>query len=213
MIDLIDISHWQSTINWPTVAVSTRQAYCKASEHVAWVDGRFAENWRNAKAAGIRRGAYHFFRANYSGIAQAAHFVRTVGADRGELALAVDVETGDGAAPVQLTANLRACLLEVERLAGKPIIYSSAAMWHAYTTRPTWAADYEWWLADYRLGRTAPALPLHVTTWKYWQWTSTGRVPGITGNCDLNRERVPPPPADTLAADIAGHARSILELT
>lgn len=212
---MIDISHWQGRIDWPTVAGTVRRAYIKSSEHVSWVDSRFSENWRNAKAAGIQRGAYHFFRANYSGVAQAQHFIRTIGTDRGELAPAVDVETGDGVAQALLTARLRACLLEVERLAVKPIIYSSASAWNSLTNRPTWAVEYEWWLAHYHPGITAPALPAHVTTWKYWQYTSTSRVPGIAGNVDLNRERVPPapPPADTLAADVAARARAILELT
>ena len=189
-MDGIDISHWQGGISWPAVAGVVKWAYIKATEHNTWIDPRFRANWANSKSAGLPRGAYMFFRANVSGVAQAQHFIRTLGSDIGELPPAVDVETRDGVTSVQLTNNLRTCLLEVERLTRKPIIYSSATKWNELTTRPSWAVEYEWWLAHYSSLITSPALPVRVTTWLIWQYSSSGRVSGVSGNCDVNRERV-----------------------
>src|SRR4051812_27558928 len=75
----VDVSHHQGHIAW---AKLPRQgvdfAYIKATEGADHVDRRFSTNWRSAHRAGIRRGAYHFFRLCGSGRAQASNFVRTV---------------------------------------------------------------------------------------------------------------------------------------
>src|SRR5947209_6787629 len=75
----IDVSHHQGHIAW---AKLPRQgvdfAYIKATEGADHVDRRFSINWRAADAAGMRRGAYHFFTLCRSGRDQAAHFVRYV---------------------------------------------------------------------------------------------------------------------------------------
>src|SRR6476660_2447595 len=58
----IDVSHHQGEIDWPRVASDgVRFAYIKASEGGTVPDHRFRENWVEAKKAGLRRGAYHFF--------------------------------------------------------------------------------------------------------------------------------------------------------
>src|SRR5215831_10697695 len=58
----IDVSHHQGHIAWtklPRQGVDF--AYIKATEGSDHVDKRFSINWRAAHAAGVRRGAYHFF--------------------------------------------------------------------------------------------------------------------------------------------------------
>ena len=89
----VDVSHHQGHIAW---AKLPRQgvdfAYIKATEGADHVDRRFAINWNAAHRAGIRRGAYHFFRLCGSGRAQAANFVRTVPFDAAALPPAIDLE-------------------------------------------------------------------------------------------------------------------------
>ena len=55
-------------------------------------------------------------------------------------------------------------------------------------------ADYPLFLAAYQA--SAPAAPQPWPVLSFWQFTSGGRVPGITGNCDedwafITRERLP----------------------
>src|SRR5437867_1330928 len=58
----IDVSHYQGAINWDDVASGGISfAYIKATEGTNFVDPLFAQNWAGAEAAGLRRGAYHFF--------------------------------------------------------------------------------------------------------------------------------------------------------
>ena len=58
----IDVSHHQGPIDWTALPVQGVDfAYIKATEGGDHRDTRFAENWRASRAAGVRRGAYHFF--------------------------------------------------------------------------------------------------------------------------------------------------------
>ncbi len=58
----IDVSGHQGLIDWRAVAADDIDfAYIKASEGGDFVDDMFARNWREAAAAGVDRGAYHFF--------------------------------------------------------------------------------------------------------------------------------------------------------
>src|SRR5262245_48058079 len=88
----VDVSHHQGHIAW---AKLPRQgvdfAYIKATEGGDHADSRFSINWRAAHAAGIRRGAYHFFTLCRSGREQAYHFIRHVPVDAAALAPAVDL--------------------------------------------------------------------------------------------------------------------------
>jgi len=43
---------------------------------------------------------------------------------------------------------------------------------------------YPLWVASWDV--PAPTLPAGWTTWALWQFTSTGTVPGITGDVDLD---------------------------
>src|SRR4051794_35978140 len=53
----IDVSHWDGTINWATVAGTggVKWAYAKATEHTTYEDTTFAANWAGMKAHGVAR--------------------------------------------------------------------------------------------------------------------------------------------------------------
>ena len=57
----IDVSKYQGTIDWGTVAQSgVKFVWIKATEGGDHLDERFQANWEGAKQAGIPHGAYHF---------------------------------------------------------------------------------------------------------------------------------------------------------
>ena len=93
----IDVSHHQGGVNWNAVAASGISfTFIKATEGAHMTDAAFATYWNGARAAGIRRGAYHFFRPADSGIQQADFFLRTVGAfAEGDLPPILDWEVTD----------------------------------------------------------------------------------------------------------------------
>tara|TARA_B100000683_G_C12168523_1_gene423236 strand:+ start:363 stop:605 length:243 start_codon:yes stop_codon:yes gene_type:complete len=61
----IDVSHHQGAIDWAKVkAAGVHYCFMKSTEGSTFKDKRFDFNWNQAKAHGIIRGAYHFFRPN-----------------------------------------------------------------------------------------------------------------------------------------------------
>lgn len=219
----IDVSHHNSDapkhpIDWPRVrAAGVTKAYIKSTESINFKDKAFPANYANSKAAGIQRAGYLFFRGDKAGPAQAKFFSDYVGADRGELAPAVDVESGAaGVSRAQFTQRLLECLQSVAGLFNRqPVIYTSENAWNTLTTMPSWIADYPLWLAA--PDAPVPPLPAGAHTWAIHQYDWTGSVDGIDGDCDLNRENVvtppdPEPPSADVAA-IRAHAVAIMELT
>ncbi|TAE47696.1 MAG: hydrolase, partial [Oscillatoriales cyanobacterium] len=63
----IDVSDYQPNVNWQAVAKGgILFAFVKSTEGATLVSQTFARNWGGIKAAGIQRGAYHFFRPESS---------------------------------------------------------------------------------------------------------------------------------------------------
>src|SRR5256885_5495590 len=60
----VDVSGYQgSSINWSAArGAGIAFAFAKASEGTGFTDSSFAHNWSGMRAAGVVRGAYHFFR-------------------------------------------------------------------------------------------------------------------------------------------------------
>lgn len=204
MPNFADVSHHNSDfpktpIDWVKVKASgIEKVYIKASEGNNFVDNAFATNWSKAKAVEVQRGAYHFFRANVSGVSQAAKFKSVVGTDIGELPPAIDVEDGNGVDKVTLTSVLRTCLQETERLFGvKPVIYTSQNAWNSLTTSPAWISEYSLWLAA--PDQQVPPLPNGASSWWLHQFSWNGKVDGIDGEVDLDRENavIPVPPDES----------------
>jgi GH25 family lysozyme M1 (1,4-beta-N-acetylmuramidase) len=74
---VVDVSHWNGTIDWPAVAAAgIALVLIKASEGGGYVDPLFEKNRACAEAAGILVVPYHFVDAGIGGAAQAAHFLR-----------------------------------------------------------------------------------------------------------------------------------------
>jgi lysozyme len=179
----IDVSKAQGTVDWPSVAAAGYAfAFLKATDGQDYVDPTFTENWEGAKAAGLLRGAYHFFRAEDDPAVQAAWFWKTVGGD-GDLPLVVDVETTMEQSASTVVANLTRFLDDLQQASGRqPMIYTAPGFWQQLGTSAFGA--YPLWVAEY--GASQPTLPSGWTLWDFWQHSETGQVPGITGAVDLD---------------------------
>jgi lysozyme len=186
----IDVSLWQKDLDWAALKTAgVTFAFAKATQGDAIVDPNFARNWPAIKAAGIVRGAYHFFKGAIDPLRQAAFFVQTVKHEKGDLPLALDVENSGGLAPAALADAIHACLNEIERLSGvHPIIYTGPNFWNtsvAAPNAPDWTANYRLWIANYTAA-SKPTLPQGWTAWDIWQYTEQGKLNGYAGNLDLD---------------------------
>lgn len=184
-IDGIDVSHWQGAIDWRAVrGGGVDFAFIKATEGATYADPEFARNWAGAGDAGVMRGAYHYFRPNVDAAKQAENFLRVARIGPNDLPAVLDVETSDGVAGDALLRAVRVWLDAVERATGKrPIVYTYPDFWNRYAAGSP--GDYPLWIAAY--SRAQPQLPIGWSSWTFWQYTSTGRVPGIDGDVDQNR--------------------------
>ena len=184
----IDVSHFQGQIDWEKVAGSgVKFAFIKATDGAAGTDARFDANWREAKAAGVRSGAYHFFRAEQDAEQQARLFVRKLNDDWGELPAVLDFEVlGQATAEQAIDGAVRWMEL-VEAASGKrPMLYTGPSFWKAQAKDSAAFCDYPLWIAHYTSG-AHPSLPAAWKQWTFWQHSEQGSVPGITGPVDLDR--------------------------
>lgn len=178
----IDVSHHQGKIDWRRVAADdVTFAVIKATEGGDHVDDAFAANLREARAAGLAVGAYHFFTFCRPGADQAKNFISVVPRDGPLLPPVVDIEFGGNCpqrpSPEQLNAELLAFLGPVEAAFGKPaIVYLTDDAATAYAgqiaARPLWLRSL--------------LLEPGSDDWVYWQYHNRGRVDGIDGDVDLN---------------------------
>jgi lysozyme len=186
----IDLSKFQTSVDWATArANGVNFAFIKATEGGDQVDPLFKDHWRGAGAAGVARGAYHFYYHCRPAIEQARWFFRHVPRKPGALPPILDMEwtptsptcriRRDGAV---IRAEAKVFLDAAARHYGqRPILYTTVdffednEMWRLTGT--------EFWL---RSTAAHPRDAYDGQTWTFWQYTGTGRVPGIAGKVDIN---------------------------
>lgn len=179
----IDVSHYQSYIDWPSIARQDIDfAFVKASEGVSLRDSLFCDNWEGMQAAGILRGAYHFYRPRVSAIEQALNFFRVVNMNVGDLPPVLDVEVLDGATKAELIVGIKTWLWMAELHYGiKPILYTNIKFYNKYLAGHF--DEFPLWIARYN--SREPTLACGGK-WQIWQYGNRGRVEGIEGDVDLN---------------------------
>lgn len=191
----IDVASWQGQPDWRKVAASGVQfAITKATEGVGYLNPTFARNWLEIRAAGLKRGAYHFAELGVNQPeAEADYFLANVsrvgGLAAGDM-LALDLEDKDGSLGRMpegaVAAWALAWLRYVERQAGVvPLLYTGAPVISEHGLTDPAFARYPLWLASYR--ETPPPVPAPWASIAIWQHSDKGTVPGIVGNVDLNR--------------------------
>jgi GH25 family lysozyme M1 (1,4-beta-N-acetylmuramidase) len=193
----IDVSHWQGTIDWAKVrAAGKRFAFIKSSEDTDFVDNKYATNKAGAKAAGLHVGAYHFAQPETKSgdaAAEADHFVASAGISRGDLLPVLDLEVANGLNAAELQGWTKSFLQRLyERTGVRAILYVSPAFWKNNMANTNWFAENGYkvlWDAHWTTA-SEPSVPADNwggNGWTFWQYSSEGTVPGISGRVDLNR--------------------------
>jgi lysozyme len=183
----IDVSHYQSSIDWDEVkAMQVKNikigfAFIKATEGIEDVDNAFKTNWKGAKKASIPRGAYHFFNPYRSGKAQAENFIDAVKLAPGDLPPVLDVEQAGTLGKEKLQQRVSEWLTIVERhYKVKPVIYTGADFYSNLLKGKF--DDYPLWVAHY-LVKDKPRVS---RDWSFWQHNEAGHVNGVYGFVDFN---------------------------
>lgn len=191
----IDVSRYQGLIDWAQVAaagykgamlktVSTNHKLSKRADGL-YIDPTFETNYRNAKAAGLDVGVYYYTYATSEAMADAelALLRQAVYGKEFSLPVCVDVEENKlkQLSTLDLT-NLTAYALEqVEKMGFYAQLYTYTHYSNMELDMGRLANRWDVWLSD-TTGHT-PAVGYHYNA---HQHSSEGRVPGISGNVDLN---------------------------
>jgi lysozyme len=186
----IDVSWYQKEIDWEQVKrAGTRFAFIKATEGGDLLDRRFRENWDGAKEAGVPRGAYHFVFWCRPAKDQIRWFIRNVPKDPDALPPVLDVEWSHKTSCARPSAEkarakMREMLRAFEAHYGKkPVIYTDINFHEDVLEGTREFDDYPFWV---RSVADKPKERYGSRPWEFWQFTATGRVPGVAGDVDRN---------------------------
>ena len=177
----IDVSRHNGMMNLDAAASDGISfIFIKASEGESHRDENFHINYEKAGHAGLKRGAYHFFRFDKDGISQAQNFSRTIGDRKLELGVAIDIEDSGNARGVPLDS----IMIRLTDMVDYLILKGYRVMF--YTNR----SGYEKYLMNSYAG-----MPLWICSfsstpfdadWTFWQYDHHGRVKGIPSEVDIN---------------------------
>jgi lysozyme len=197
----IDVSYWNSGIDWPKVrATGQRFMFTKATEG-RLLCGSYLRRKLVRRQSGwvLARGLSLLPCSTCDGKKQAKKFidyVKTVKDNGRTAARSLTSETHDG------QSNGKDHFARAKDLAGrgrkaafgrKPIIYSGQYFLQDHFSEagggpPKWAKDYPLWLAQYPntyVDGQQPFLPRGWFKWTFWQYSEKGRLNGINASVDL----------------------------
>lgn len=187
----IDVSKHQGSINWNRVAgagirFGFARAIDDASSQGTSPDPFFARNFAGMRDVGIFRGAYYFFRPRHNVVTVANRFVSIVGAlGPGDLQPVIDVEALPNLPAATMLDLIARWMDIVEGALGRQvIIYTNPDTWINRLRNSTRFSDHPLWIASLR---NVPQVPSAFPTFTFHQHSFTGRIPGITGDVDLDR--------------------------
>jgi lysozyme len=185
-----DTSRWQPDVAWGKVQnAGISFAFIKATEGGDVLDKSFRENFAKAKAAGVPRGAYHFYYFCTAPEVQAKWYLRHIPKDAGAMPPVLDAEWNHASrtcpgkpSPAKVRNDLSVWLNIVEKATGKrPIIYTTPDFYDDNDMGRFEAHDF--WL---RSTAAHPSERYPHERWTFWQYTGTGKIPGISGRADIN---------------------------
>lgn len=179
----VDVSHWQGTVDWKTAAANDVDFVMLGTRYKGEVDPNFSQNAKGAAAAGIKLGAYIYSYATTPEMAaQEADFVINLIKDYPiSYPIAYDVEdesTQGTLSKTELTAIIKAFCERIRSAGYYPIIYAND-YWLLNKLDTSSLSAYPVWVAAYQ----------RMHNWKnpvMWQATSTGTIPGFSGNVDID---------------------------
>jgi GH25 family lysozyme M1 (1,4-beta-N-acetylmuramidase) len=180
----IDVASYQGYPNWTSVKNSGKTfVFNKATEGTTYTNPYFATNWARIKSAGLIRGAYHYARPSTDPVAQANYFCNVVAPTSGDLQMMLDMEVTDGKSPSQVRSWIVAFINQIKARTGRPgIIYTGFYFWRDSAGNGS-NLDCPLNLAAY-VTNPSNYVPAAWPFYTFWQYTSSGSVPGVSGAVD-----------------------------
>ena len=183
----IDVSKYQGNIAWKQVKDSGIEfAIIKAggSDDGFYTDSAYERNYVGAKAAGVPLGAYYYVGrlciSREDGIADAKRFIAMLEGKQFEYPVYIDLEETDPKNKAGATDAVIGFCETMEAAGYFCGIYASDISGFKYRLELSRLKTRALWVASYG------SMPKYVSSYGIWQKSSTGRVPGIVGDVDLD---------------------------
>lgn len=179
----IDISAHNGEVDFDRVAADSIEfVYLKASEGGTWRDAFFERNYAAALRAGLKVGAYHFFRFDVEGWRQSVNLLQVLKDRHLDLPVGIDVEEWGNPAEFtteEIVDNLRS-LVELLRQNGREVmIYTNKNGYYRFLRGRF--DDVQLWICSF----TTPALSEN-SRWTMWQHSHKACVDGVQGPVDMS---------------------------
>ena len=183
----IDVSKYQGNIDFQKVKdagchfVILRMAIYNNGKF--GIDTKFEENYKKAKAAGLLIGVYYYSVDNTEKLMKehCAELAKALKGKEIDFPVAYDFEKWKGFQNLKMNSSdlnnmFYLFCSEMESYGYDAMIYANP-----YFLR-NWfkPGHYKIWLADWK------TQPSYAGTFYFWQFSATGRVPGIQGDVDVN---------------------------
>ncbi|MDE5892526.1 MAG: Ig-like domain-containing protein, partial [Acetatifactor sp.] len=187
----IDVSKWNGDIDWNAVKnsgvsyVIIRCGYRGSSQGSLIVDSKFQSNIKGATDAGLKVGIYFFTQAidRVEAVEEASMVLDLIKNYRISYPVFLDVEASGGRADgISMETRTEVCKAFCQTIqnAGYTAGIYANKTWLTSRMDISQLSAYKIWLAQYA------SAPTYTGRYDLWQYKSTGRVSGISGDVDLN---------------------------
>ena len=188
----IDVSKWNGGIDWKAVKNSgvsyaiIRCGYRGSTTGALIEDPKFRSNIQGAQNVGLKVGVYFFTQAvnEVEAVEEASMVLSLIKGYNISYPVFLDVEAsngrGDAISADTRTAVCKAFCQTIQNSGYKAGIYANKTWFTSYMNTPS-LTGYKIWLAQY-----AAAPSYTRTRYDLWQYSSKGKVSGISGNVDMN---------------------------
>lgn len=184
-VTCIDVSCWQQEVNYSKVkasgieAVIIRAGFGRESSQK---DTEFETHYKNAKAAGLKLGAYWYSYADSVSDAkkEADACLSCIKGKKFDMPIYYDLEEAPQKrlGKTTLTRMAEAFCNAIKAGGYKVGVYSNLDWFNNYLDYTKLKKEYSIWLAQYNV--------VNQLDCDIWQNSSTGNISGVNGNCDTN---------------------------
>lgn len=197
IVDGVDVSAWQEDIDWKKAKADgvdfaiIRIAGRGYGTGKMYADAEYAYNMREAKKAGVMVGVYFFSQAvdEEEAVEEAEFALKYLNGEELDLPVFMDYEFAGGTSgrlnkaklsKAQMTKNAEAFCKRVEAAGYEPGVYANLTFLNNSIDGKALSGKYMIWAAQY----------YNMCQYEYdydiWQYSSSGKVSGISGNADVD---------------------------
>lgn len=180
----IDISHHQGNINFDKLKGNIDFAMVRTSYGNFYEDSKYKQNIEGLERIGVPYGLYHFsYAKNVSDAKKEAEgFVNIIKNYNPTYPIAIDIEYSDRTSNVESDTliDIAKTICEIVESNGYyVVIYANLDYFNNKLNNST-LDKYDKWLAQWS------SKPTYSKSFGMWQYSSVGKIPGISGNVDLD---------------------------